>query len=379
MADCDVPDQDLKTNMMDDSPQKLERELDRIIEACTECGNCVRQCQYLRQYGTPRALAEAFKAGILAVETIYSCNLCRLCNVVCPERLEPSGLFHLMRCSMVADGRAPLRQHRRMLTYERIGLSRIYELYVIPENCTAVFFPGCALAGSRPEQTLRLFSMMRTDIPDLGVVLSCCAKPSRDLGRTGFFNTVIDRLLDRLKHRGVHSIITACPSCQSVLSEHGSGFDVKTIYHVLAGGTPAAEPAAPAAVAIHDPCATRFDTDLHKITRSIVSAAGLDIKEMKYKGKRTLCCGEGGSACYVDAAITDSWAEKRAEEAAGLPVLTYCAGCVEFFSKRFETIHIIDLLLHPQRAMTGAAKISKSPMTYVNRLMVKLKMKRLAG
>ena len=57
-------------------------------------------------------------------------------------------------------------------------------------------------------------------------------------------------------------------------------------------------------------------------------------------------------------------------------MITYCAGCVQFFSGKMTTIHVADLLLDPKNALAGKAKISRSPFTYLNRLMLKLKLRR---
>ena len=110
--------------------------------------------------------------------------------------------------------------------------------------------------------------------------------------------------------------------------------------------------------------------------RTISTLVGCAITEMKNQQKRTLCCGEGGSASFVAPEITGQWAEKREQQAEGKPVITYCAGCVHFFSGRFQTIHIVDLLLEPERALAGQTKISRSPWTYLNRLKLKLQLRR---
>jgi hypothetical protein len=73
--------------------------------------------------------------------------------------------------------------------------------------------------------------------------------------------------------------------------------------------------------------------------------------------------------------ITDQWAGTRAVQAAGRPVVTYCAGCVQYLSSQMDIVHLVDLLLEPGKALAGNVSISRSPFTYVNRLMLKLKMR----
>jgi len=348
-----------------------------FIDACTECGNCVKQCAFLQRHGTPAALARRWKTGELPVDTLYSCNLCRLCDVFCPEKIEPSRLFLQMRREAVSDGKAPLPDHKRLLSYERIGLSTLFTLSALPDKSRTVFFPGCALAGTRPTQTLRIFEMLQEAIPELGIMLNCCAKPSHDLGRSDFFNTAFGTILGQLTGHGIDTVITACPSCHQVFETYGDGLNVISVYELLAdrGDLPGLNRPVPAT--LHDPCATRFNTELHDKTRTLAANLGVELKEMKHRSRRTLCCGEGGAACFIAPDITKTWAQRRHEQAADLPVLTYCAGCVAFYSKKFQTIHLIDLLLDPDAALKGDTKTSTSPFTYLNRLRLKWKLKRM--
>ena len=73
--------------------------------------------------------------------------------------------------------------------------------------------------------------------------------------------------------------------------------------------------------------------------------------------------------------ITDQWAEERAEQAAGRQVITYCAGCVHYLSGQMAIFHLVDLLLEPEKALSGKVPISRSPFTYLNRLLMKFRLK----
>jgi len=352
----------------------LDTALATVIDDCTECGGCVRQCAFLQRYGNPLLLAQQHQAGSLAPEVIYSCSLCRLCDVHCPEALTISEMLWLMRCWLVEEGRGPLRQHWCILSYEKIGLSRLFQLNAIPENSTTVFFPGCALVGTKPKQVQDLFSLLKEQIPSLGIVLNCCAKPSHDLGRIDFFESVFSSQIDDLKAQGVSTVITACPSCHQIFTRYAEGMEVKTIYQILDGPTSEKKIETGEELCIHDPCSTRFDSEVHQSVRSITEQLGLTVGSMKHQRKRTLCCGEGGSACFVAPDITNHWAEKRAEQAGGRPVITYCAGCVHFLSGKMDTIHLVDLMLDLEAALAGKAPASKWPFTYLNRLLLKFKL-----
>lgn len=360
-----------------DRTTSLDTALATVIEGCTECGSCVRQCAFLRRYGNPSVLALQHQAGSLDPKVIYSCSLCRLCDVHCPEALDISSMLWSMRCRLVEERRGPLRQHRRILSYEKIGLSSRFQLFAIPDKSQTVFFPGCALAGTRPKQVRLLFKQLSKEIDHLGIVLNCCAKPSHDLGRLSFFNRTFKSQIDHLTELGITTLITACPSCHQIFSRYAEGIEVKHIYQILDSQTVVKKVDAGDEMCIHDPCSTRFDAEVHQGVRSIAEGLGIMIGDMKHQRKRTLCCGEGGSACFVAPDITDQWAEQRSEQAAGKPVVTYCAGCVHFLSRKLRTIHLIDLMLDTESALAGKAPVSSWPFTYLNRLRLKARLKRM--
>ena len=149
---------------------------------------------------------------------------------------------------------------------------------------------------------------------------------------------------------------------------------MRTIYQILDGPTSEKKIETSGELCIHDPCSTRFDAEVHQSVRSIAEGLGLKVGSMKHQRKRTLCCGEGGSACFVAPNITDNWAEDRAEQAAGRLVITYCAGCVHFLSRKMTTVHLVDLMLDPETALAGKAPGTRWPFTYFNRLLLKFKL-----
>jgi len=360
---------------------ELNHTLGEIKEGCTECGSCVNQCAYLQWFGTPAAQAIRFAADDLEPEVIYSCSLCGLCDVFCPEQLHPAEMFRQMRSRLVEQGRGPLKHHRRILAYEKRGLSPLFCVEMLPKNCKTVFFPGCALAGTSNQTAYRLFTLLNERIDDLGIVLDCCTKPSHDLGRIDFFNDRFSKLTNRFRARGVTSILTACPSCHQVFSRYAAGFDVTSVYEIFADTIDSRKitvtpEAPPAIMTIHDPCATRFDPAVQQSVRRLAARLGCEIKEMKHSRRKTFCCGEGGSASFVAPEISGQWSLKRKTESRSTPILTYCTGCVQFLSKEMSITHIFELLLGDTQAGNKKNAVAKAPFTYLNRLLLKYRLRR---
>ncbi len=348
-----------------------------IFEKCTDCNRCQKDCGFLQKYGTPGEIAGIYNKGNYKFDDkAFECSLCSLCTAVCPENIDPVPMFLAMRRKLVKEGKGIYSKHASIVKYEKKGTSKKYSIYIIPENCDTVFFPGCALTGTRPSQTLKTFQYLKEKIPSLGVVLDCCTKPSHDLGRQDYFNSMFYRLIDYLNNNMIKNIIVACPNCYKVFNSYGVGLNTISVYEVMNknGFSPGAS--YNGRFIIHDPCVSRFDKAIQNSVRSLAQNNGLEIKEPKNTGNKTFCCGEGGSAGFINPSLSSGWAEKRTKDAEGTPIISYCAGCVNFLGKKNRAFHILDFLFEPEKTLAGKQKVARAPFTYLNRLKVKRRLKK---
>jgi len=349
----------------------------KIAARCVECGLCRRDCAFLQQHGSPKAIAAAWPpASAKGWELPFQCSLCGLCAAVCPPRigLDPAAMFQDMRRQAVNAGFAPLPTHRRMLAYENRGCSALYSGLYLPPGCETALFPGCAFAGSRPARLLELFHLLRQRIPKLGVALHCCSKPSQDLGCAEQAAARFAQLTEELARRGLRRIVTVCPSCHAMFRQHGGPLEASFVAEALDGLPMPAVRSGGGTVAVHDPCVLRGEEAIHKAVRKLLRQAGLTVAEMPHHGRTAFCCGEGGAAASVCKAFARSWGDRRCQEAGGLPVVTCCAGCAEFLADRMRSTHLLDLLLAPAG---GRVKVARAPFTYLNRLLLKRRLRRL--
>ena len=349
-----------------------------IAEKCIECPLCRRECAFLARYGNPKEIADRIDFENDATLTLaYECSLCGLCGAVCPVNLEPRELFLEMRRAAVSKGIAPFPEHRMLLDYEKKGTSRKYTYYALPEGCTAVFFPGCGLPGTRPKRTQQVYNHLHSLILGLGIVLDCCTKPSHDLGRQDFFQAAFCEMRDYLIQNGVRTVLTACPNCYRVFKEYGDGLAVRTVYEALAEqGLPVNSAAAGKPVVIHDPCAIRGEIPVHDAVRTLVRNQELPVEEMSHHGLKTLCCGEGGAVALVAPELAGQWGQKRRVEAEGRETVTYCVGCSNLLGKLTPTRHLLDLIFEPEATRQGRVKPAGPPWTYWNRINLKKELKK---
>jgi uncharacterized membrane protein YdjX (TVP38/TMEM64 family)/Fe-S oxidoreductase len=358
---------------------ELERLIAATVSGCTGCGKCVKECAFLRQYGTPGYIADTFDGtDAKTASRPFECSLCGLCTILCPERLDLDGLFLEMRREAVDRGFGDFPKHKPLLNYERLGTSRRFTLYRLPGGCTTVFFPGCSLSGTRPDGVSRLFGLLRMDDPAMGIVFDCCMKPSHCLGREQYANAMFGEMNNWLVLQGVKEVLVACPNCQVMFDTLGRGLKVRTVWEALDESGLQPEVAS-GTVTVHDPCVIRYSQTVHAGVRNLLKRQGLSVEEMPHSGSTTVCCGKGGGVDMLNPELAASWGELRKREAAGRRIITYCAGCVQALGRETPTSHLVDLLLEPDQTLAGKKMGAKAPFTYLNRLRLKRGFKRKEG
>ena len=357
----------------------LREQVALVLDTCVKCPKCMAECAFLKKYGTPKAFADACNPSdknwlLLA----YECSLCGLCASVCPVDLNPAAMFLEMRREAVDRGFAPFPEHKVMMDYEQRGASKRYSYYSLPRGCHTVLFPGCTLPGTRPDSTISLYRHLKTADPNLGIVLDCCCKPSHDLGRQAFFETMFNEMKSYLIDHDIKTIIAACPNCFQVFKEYGKPLEViMTCESLLKQDLPkASQPIGTRIISIHDPCVLRNETSIHQAIRKLAKARGFVISEMIHSREHSMCCGEGGSVGFVTKNFSEQWGENCRKEVTGRRLLTYCAGCANKLNKKVPTDHILDTIFNPSAVPTATYRVSKAPWTYLNRLKLKRYLKK---
>jgi uncharacterized membrane protein YdjX (TVP38/TMEM64 family)/Fe-S oxidoreductase len=359
-----------------DMSSSLQEQLDVMSEKCIKCELCQKECAFLRKYGKPKDIADTYNPSDRVHQGMpFECSLCQLCAAVCPVKINPALMFLEMRRNTVKRGKGDYPEHSVILGYEKRGTSKRYTYYAIPDGCDTIFFPGCALPGTRPDKVINLYEHLKQFIPSLGIVLDCCTKPSHDLGREKYFNAMFGEMRDFLFKNGIRNVVVACPTCYEVFRKHGGDLTVRTAYEIMSEkGLPERE-RIKGTITVHDSCAVRFEESVHSAARELITKKGLTIEEMKHSGIKTFCCGEGGSVGFLAPDLAKNWGLNRKKEADGRRIITYCAGCANCLGPLTPTSHILDLLFEPEATMAGTVKVSKAPFTYVNRIKLKKRMK----
>jgi hypothetical protein len=99
--------------------------------------------------------------------------------------------------------------------------------------------------------------------------------------------------------------------------------------------------------------------------------------ELKHHKQFTVCCGEGGAVGCIQPQLAQRWAAVRRQEAGARKLVACCAGCTGSLNRGTPTVHIADLLFRPEAVLNNTLALARAPFTYVNRIVLKQRMKRI--
>lgn len=322
-----------------------------------ECMECVKVCEYLAHYKSypKRYIRQIFNNDSIIMgprslnRMIDSCALCGLCEAVCPEKLSMGEVCLEARQSMVAAGKMPASHHDFALrdmafsTGEKFALAQHQPGFT---SSSAVFYPGCQLSGSSPEQVARVYEHLRQTISGgVGLVLGCCGAPAAWAGQQELFGKTLAAFSEQWKQMGSPQVITACSSCYRMFKDNLPDLPLESLWTVLDRvGLPQSTSAKVNTVAIHDPCTTRYDTDIQDSVRHILAKLAVPVDELESRRKETTCCGYGGLMWSVNHELADKTVDRRIKES-NADYVTYCAMCRDNFAARGKrSLHMLDLI-----------------------------------
>ncbi len=330
--------------------QEAVAEADRCLDC--QCLECVKHCVYLAEYGAyPKTYARRVYNNSAIVKGIHqanrfinSCALCGQCETLCPKNFSMAELCLDARRLMVRENRMPASAHWFALLEMRAAASETALVRHAPDKTSSqvIFFPGCQLAGIRPDQTLRLYARLRELQAETGIWLDCCGAPAHWAGREEEFSQFRDRLAGIWDSMGRPQVLTACSTCLKIFREHLPEITVASVWTLPL--TTGAKGVSRPALALTDPCTSRHDPATRQAVRALLTAMGQELAPLAMSGELTECCGFGGLMEGADPALARKVTAARVAQANGV-FLTYCAMCRDQLAKTGKPVlHLLDLL-----------------------------------
>lgn len=194
-------------------------------------------------------------------------------------------------------------------------------------HAKSVLFVGCNVASLYPRTTRCAVTLLAEK--GVGAAYDCCGAPLALEGDPARADRVRDRVIARLRARGVEEVVAICPTCAAVLSG-AEGIRVVSVYRKLVEVGVASSLASDAAV--FPPCPDRASGEWSCDVLSFFEGSPTVLWDAP-------CCGlgEGGGPKRPEAA--DAMAReclRRAREESPAPLYVYCASCAGSFAEHGE-------------------------------------------
>ncbi|MEG6616171.1 FAD-dependent oxidoreductase [Peptococcaceae bacterium 1198_IL3148] len=351
-----------------------------------QCLECVKGCAFLDHYnGYPKKYVreiynnESIVMGLhYANKMINSCNLCGLCATVCPNDFDMGTLCRNARYNMVQRGKMPPSAFDFPLRDLKFNNSKKFALNRNQpgmETSKYALFPGCQLSASSPEQVIKVYGYLQQKLTGgVGMMLRCCGVPADWAGEQQLFQTLLKEIEDQWQALGCPQIIAACPTCYKTIKENLPQVKLLSLWEVLDQiGLPEQNKNGNLLkLALHDPCATREQPQIHQSVRNLAEKLGCEIEELAYNREQTKCCGYGGLMYASNPPLTNKVIDSCINES-NSDYLTYCAMCRDFFiSQGKKTYHLLDLI-YPENIDDNNEAVDYS-MRRENRTLLKQKL-----
>ncbi|MBQ6454313.1 MAG: (Fe-S)-binding protein [Coriobacteriales bacterium] len=321
-----------------------------VADMCVECMVCVKICDYAKEYvGNPKTFANSYLSGKYVVDqkTPFMCTLCGKCGASCKEKLDLGKMMLELRDKIQAEdlplpGRVKwVKNTQKFDTGDELFLAK-----PAPSgNTQRMFFPGCGLAGYSPEMAAEAWKWLNQNDPDCGLLYTCCGAPSRVSGNVEFYEKVVARLKDTMAQYGATQLVVICPDCMEHFRDDAH-IDFVSLYEVMVEKGNFPKSGNGEEWMIHDPCKSRSFPEVQAASRKLAEMAGYTVTEPKRKGKRTVCCGQGGLIAYTDAAWAATQSKARADEFVGHDFVTICGACRESLAPYVPGVHLLDLVFN---------------------------------
>jgi len=332
-----------------------ELSLQQIIEidACTQCGECLKHCPVQDVTGNPavsppekiRMFREFIRAsdGLRArffgpgavdrklledfTRAIFECTTCGACGQNCPVGIFTQRLWPMLRKEMVKRGLGPIGIQMGLEKavknsgnpYDKPAADRYRTWF--PEKVTVVqqadvaYYAGCT--GAYEAQP-----MVRGDALVLGAIGEpftmlppdeevCCGFPLFITGQHDLLENLVKRLVEGYKDRGVKTLVCSCPCCVNIMSRdwpsiYGRELPFR-IWHItqfvaaaMRQGRFRISQELHERVIYHDPCYLSRGVGVIEEPREVLrNIPGLTLLEFERHGLKSRCCGSGGAARKV--------------------------------------------------------------------------------
>ena len=335
------------------SKEEAIAESERCIDC--RCEECTKGCTFLAYYKTnPKKFIREVRNCLaisvgnrFANEAINSCSECGFCGAVCPVGLDTGIVCADAKVKMVETNKMPPSAHDFALN--DMAHSNGDDCALVKHQhghskSSYVFFPGCQIGATAPDIVKKTYADLCGRLSGgVGFISGCCGAIAKWAAQSELFSDSLNRLVSIWSEMGKPEVITACPTCYHVFSEHTPEIKISGIWDVFRESGLPAVARKPLTLAIHDACTTRKQATIHFTVRELLKEMGMVTEELKYSHELTQCCGYGGLTGFVNHELSDKTAEARITQSPS-DFVVYCINCRDrFMANGKKAYHLLEL------------------------------------
>lgn len=323
-------------------------------DSCIDCKKCMQGCPMLHEFtDSPKNLLQSFKISMPSSHISFSCATCNYCFSVCPKDISFKEVFFNAKSEHAKEDSVLYNfGYKSILFHQKNSFSKYFSAktkFYEGKYKNMAFMPGCALSSYSPDIVKNVYKHLNSLLPGINVLQQCCAQPTRIVGDMVRFRelySILQADIDTLK---VDTVVTACENCYMSLKQYSPKVKVISLYEVLADiGIPKEKENSFGhfeKVALHDPCPTRYETNLQDSVRAVLDLLGLPYVEFKANREKTECCGSGGMLELTNQKLAQKQMTSRANQTTCKSIISYCQSCAESMNRGGKNgLHILDLI-----------------------------------
>jgi len=330
------------------------------IHGCIQCGLCTGACP-LSEYGSliPRKIIGMVRGELdEALEALDKCLLCGQCQMFCPADVNIKEVLLKLRQVAFRMGKVPegLQFANKIMCESLNPYTTSPEIrkewikssglgkYTSKNKSEIAYWVGCAASYVDENHVIATsIAETLTKLNEDWTLIDeewCCGMPFRYVGNSKKVREFADHNVKELEKKGVHTVITGCPTCWHTLRfeypkllQKDLGFKVMHVTEYIRNrindGKIKVRRKKTEIVTLHDPCDLARNS-MTNFSREIIGRIAENFVEMPLHGKDSLCCGLGGMLAAVDEELSRKIGVQRLRqaEAIGAEILvTSCAGC----------------------------------------------------
>ena len=333
--------------------------------------------------GTDRTLP----GDLISADTLWSCTTCGACMEVCPVGIEHVPMIIQMRRALVDEGDVDPKVQKVFQNLDRYGNSfgqpernrtkwtKGLE-FMIPDarkqpvdvlwfvGDYASFDPRCQEVS---RTVARVFRAAGLDFGILHEGEHNAGNDVRRVGEEGLFEALAEHNIEQLEGCEFAEIVTTDPHTLNVLRNEypqlGGNYRVRHHTELLAelvsnGQLRIDKPITGVVATYHDPCYLGRYNGVLDPPRTLITAVGGELHEMRRCRENSFCCGAGGGRIWMDDLGTaERPSDQRIREAMEIPGVTHfvvsCPKDVNMyeaavlatgFADRLQVVEITELL-----------------------------------